>query len=85
MFFTWFTNGYQPTAQGKRNELVLTFMFENGQVTTSLQVKFYPVHKSSNLTWGSEVKRIELEFDGRKLEEQGAPFQNLTPKSVTMK
>ena len=48
------------------------------------QVKFYPSEKSSHITWGTEVKRIE--FDVRGLETGGAaPYKVLAPTNISFK
>ena len=45
-----------------------------------LQTKFYPVTSASHLTWGTEVKQIQLEGRG---EFGGGATQRLTPTNVT--
>ena len=82
--FTWLTNGFAPTATGKRNDLRIAFTFENAELATSQQVKFYPVAKSSHLTWGTEVQKIELEARGQPAG-GAAGYQNLAPTNVSFK
>ena len=86
--FAWITNGFKPTQSGRRSDLRFAFRFPHAEFSTSFQVKFYAVTKSSNLTWGTEVKRIELEGRGigRAASGDGAtPLLNLSPTKVTFK
>lgn len=84
--FNWITNGFKPTPQGRRNDLRIMFRFPHAEFATSFQVKFYPPTKSS-LTWGTEIKRIELE--GRGIggtpSDEATPLQNLSPTNITFK
>lgn len=85
--FSWLTNGFKPTAQGKRGDLRVMFAFPHAEFATSFQVKFYPVTKGSNLTWGTEIRRID--FEGRGISgassDEATPFSNLAPTKVTFK
>jgi len=85
--FSWLTNGFRPTGQGKRNDLRMMFRFPHAEFATSFQVKFYPPTKASNLTWGTEIKRIDLEGRGISgaLSDGATPTLNLTPTKVAFK
>ena len=48
--------------------------------THTLQTKFYPMTSGSHLTWGTEVKQIQLEGRG---EIGGEATQRLTPTNIT--
>ena len=85
--FSWITNGFTPTQRGRRNDLRVAFTFPHAELSTSFQVKFYSLEKSSHLTWGTEVHRIELEgrgIDGSP-QEGATPMQSLAPTKVTFK
>ncbi len=85
--FSWLTNGFKPTPKGRRNDLRVMFEFPHAEFATSFQVKFYPDTKGSNLTWGTEIRRIDLE--GRGIggapPDGATPTQNLAPTKVTFK
>lgn len=83
--FTWLTSGFQPTKSGQRSELAFIFKFENAEVVNTFQVKMYSREKSSHLTWGTEVKRIELEVRGMEPTTGATPYKNLAPTNVTFK
>lgn len=85
--FSWLTNGFKPTPQGKRNELRVMFGFPHTEFATSFQVKFYPLSKASNLTWGTEVRRIDLEGRGigAASSDGATPSLHLAPTNVTFK
>lgn len=49
------------------------------------QTKFYAVTSGTHLTWGTEVKQIQIEGSGEfgKGSTGGAGFQTFTPTNVT--
>ena len=80
--FAWFTNGYAATTNGKRHELHIVFVFDSAKLVTNFQVKFYPITKSSHLTWGTEIHRIELEGRGNLDGAGAAGFESLVPTNI---
>ena len=83
--FTWLTSGFQPTKSGQRSELSFIFKFEHAEVANSFQVKMYSREKSSHLTWGTEVRRIELEVRGMESSAGAAPYKTLAPTKINYK
>ena len=83
--FTWLTSGFQPTKSGQRSDLAFMFKFENAEVVNTFQVKMYAREKSSHLTWGTEVKRIELEVRGVEPVTSAAPLKTYAPSNVSFK
>ena len=81
--FTWFTNGYTETKKGQRHELHFSFLFENAELVTDFQVKFYPIQHTS-VTWGTEINRIELIGKGQ-FGRGAAAFQTLSPIDITFR
>ena len=83
--FCWLTNGFQPTKSGNRDDLNITFKFENADVVNSFQVKFYAQEKASHITWGTEVRRLELEVRGINSGTGATPHKTLAPTNVVFK
>lgn len=83
--FSWLTSGFLPTKRGSRDEIVVIFKFENAEVTSKLQVKLYSPEKSSHITWGTEVRRMEFEVKGIEPLTRASPYQSLVPTSVSFK
>lgn len=83
--FSWLTSGFQPTKSGQRSELNFTFKFENAEVVNTFQVKMYSREKSSHITWGTEIRRMELEVRGVEPMSSATPYKTLAPTNVSFK
>ena len=80
--FSWLTSGFQPTKSGHRSEITFIFKFENAEVVNKFQVKFYPPEKSSHITWGTEVRRMELEVRGMETSAGASLYKTLAPSNI---
>lgn len=83
--FSWLTSGFQPTKTGRRSDVNFTFKFENAEVVHTFQVKFYSPEKGSHITWGTEVRRLELEVKGLLPLDSTTPYQTLAPTNISCK
>ena len=83
--FSWLTSGFQPTKSGRRSDVNFIFQFENAEVVHAFQVKFYSPDRGAHITWGTEVRRLELEVKGFIPLDSASPYQTLSPTNISVK
>ena len=68
-------------------DLAIVYHFESAEVTHKIQVKFYSPERSSHLTWGTSVTKMDLTVKGldHKTPGSASPHSNLVPSNVQYK
>lgn len=80
MLSTYYIMHYASNSESMYLELRTIGRFISTYTVVLLQTKFYPVTSGNHLTWGTEVKQIQLEGRG---EFGGGAMQHLAPTNIT--
>ncbi|OTF70173.1 hypothetical protein BLA29_011521 [Euroglyphus maynei] len=62
--FQWDTNNCNPDKKRKRSKLQINILFQdNMKLEIPLQIKFYKSDDQNHLSWGQQLKHINIECE----------------------